>query len=83
MYIQRAMRSAQALMSFCVWQMATGEPVVPLEQCMRTTSDCGTQSSPVGYWERRSFLVVKGMRRRSSRVRSDSGPTPASSRRWR
>ena len=53
-------------MSFCVWQMATGLPVVPLEQCMRTISLRGTHRSPVGYWSRRSCLVVKGMRRMSS-----------------
>ena len=70
-------------MSFWVWQMATGLPVVPLEQCMRTISDCGTQSMPVGYWSRRSCLVVKGMRRTSSRLRMLSGVTPASSRRRR
>ena len=83
MCIQRAMRSAQELMSFWVWQIATGVPVVPLEQCMRTISEGGTHNSPVGYWERRSCLLVKGMRCRSSRLRMESGVTPASSRRSR
>ena len=79
---QRAMRSAQVLRSFCVWAMATGVPVVPLEQCRRTRSALSTMTSPRGYCERKSSLVVKGMRSMSSRLFMLSGLTPASSRRF-
>ena len=58
-----------------------GVPVVPQEQCIRTNSECGTVASPYGYWERRSSLLVKGIRRMSSRERRLSADTPASARR--
>ena len=73
--------SSRAVAQECDERVVGAGTVVPLEQCIRTNSECGTVASPYGYWERRSSLLVKGIRRMSSRERRLSADTPASARR--
>ncbi len=46
MYMQRATRFVQASKSLAVWKMTVALPVVPDEECMRTSSSLGTARNP-------------------------------------
>ena len=46
MYMQRATRFVQAFKSSAVWKMTVALPVVPDEECMRTSSSLGTAKNP-------------------------------------
>jgi hypothetical protein len=76
--MDRAITWAQVSMSFRVYPTTVGRPVVPDDAWIRLTRSLGTANMPYGYRSRRSCLVVKGNRPRSSRLLRSSGWTPAS-----
>lgn len=78
MYMQRATSSVHASTSRAVWKMTVACPVVPEEECMRTTSSLGTVRKRVGSPPRKVSLSMNGRRLISSRENTAAGSKPAS-----